>query len=211
MFRRTIVTMAVLALVSANIGFSEGDYEADKDYGLVESIHDSDVVAVGTVVTLTGVYRENMPEEGKNTICTDVLVAVDTMIKGSPNFGKRHIKFTVEGGTAYVPSLDEVITLEISDGATFKVGEKVLFLLSNSYYPYYARYPYGNMRLTGWDYGKRLIKDDTVTFVYKKGTDFKPMQLPLELAKSLAKASVTHKTSFQNRFIKFYSYSNLVE
>ena len=194
MSKRTLVVFTLM-LVCVGAVFSDDGYMDDVDYGLVESIKSSNIVAVGTVMTLVGVYRRDVPTDGSGTICTDVLVHVNTMIKGKPNFGENHIKFMVEGGVAYVPKFDKVMSLEISDGVTFKVGEKVLLLLNTFSYPYYDRYPYGNMRLAGWDYGKRLIKDDKVKFIYRKNGKIKRMELPLDLVQGLAKATIKNETA----------------
>ena len=188
-----IVAMAMVFATSTSFG--EDVYHDDLSvYELLKSIENSEIVAIGRVVLLTGQYRGNILPNGGGAICTDVLVRVTTMIKGEPNSGSKHIKFIVQGGTAYIPSEDEVSSLWVSTQAEFTVGEQVLVLLTNNpAHDYYANYPYGRHRLIYTKYGKRLIEDDMVTFLYQKNNDVKPMKLPLEMATNLAKAYVKDK------------------
>ncbi|MDE0184596.1 MAG: hypothetical protein OXP71_03950 [Candidatus Poribacteria bacterium] len=190
------VVLLVMGLVVPT-SFAAGGYFDDLSlYSLLKSIDNSDIVAIGTVSLLTGVYRENLLGPKKHCICTDVLVRLDTMIKGEPNFGPNYIKFMVLGGTAYVPHKEEVMGMWVSTQATFEVGEKVFIMLTNDQNTtYYANYPYGKNRLIYDDYGKRLIKEDKVEFWYKKEDKVKPMQLSLDVAKNLGKAFIEDKAA----------------
>ncbi len=188
-----IVVLAMAVAASTSFG-DYGYYDDLSVYSLLKSIDNSSVVATGTVALLTGAYRQNLTGAGKHAICTDVLIRVDTMIKGTPNFGTNHIKFAVRGGTAYVPAKDEVMTMWVSTQAKFEAGEKVLIMLTNDpNTTFYANYPYGRSRLIYDDYGKRLIKDDKVKFLYEKDSQVKPMELSIELATNLGKAFLENK------------------
>lgn len=191
--KRLFVALALMLVLSTPVAFS--DYFEDLSmYSMEKSLDNSDIVAVGTVSLLEGVFRRHLLGPNKNAICTDVLVRVETMIKGEPNFGDNYIKFMVRGGRAYVPHRNSVMINEVSTQAKFKVGEKVLIMLSSDQNTtFYANYPYGKARLIYDDYGKRLIKDDKAMFLYEKEGKPKGMPLSVDLVKDLGKAFVRNK------------------
>lgn len=161
-------------------------------YTLLKSVEKSDVVAIGRVVSLTGVYRQNMPPANSAMITTDVLIRVEHLIKGQTNFGSKHIKLMLLGGTAYVPEEDEVMTLEVRPNPQFDVGEQVMLFINNgSNSKYYRRFPHNRYRLYKFDYGKRLIEDDKIEMRYPGNT----IKMPVDLAKELSKAFLVNKKS----------------
>lgn len=185
------VFVALMALLCASM-CEAGTPAIRRDipsYGLLNSIENCDIVAIGTVELLTGVWREDVTESGTDSICTDVTFRIETLIKGEANLGDTHIKFMHEDGSAYVPSAGEVLTQETSPGIKFTVGEKVmLFLKKGDDDKYHTTYAYGGRRLYKQRYGKRLVKDDYVKFRYAKNNRAKPMKMSLDLAANLAKA-----------------------
>lgn len=191
-----VVATLVLMLLLVPPAFSQDQEDDLSDYSLLKSVENSQIVAIGRVVLLTGKWRSGILPNGGGAICTDVMVRVETMIKGKPNSGKKHIKFIVQGGTAYIPSEDEVSSLWVSTQATFEVGERIMVLLTNNRtQPYYANYPYDRHRLIYTKYGKRPIENNEVKFLYEKNNGLKTMHLPVELATDLAKAYLKDKSS----------------
>ena len=193
--KRFIVPLFLLAL--ALPVFGELVEEDVTYYGLLSCVDNSEVVVVGTVSMLTGVYHPGIQSNGSGMICTDVLVRIDDLIKGQANIGNNYIKFIVQGGTAYHPELDEVVILEVIPEATFEVGEKVmLFIKNSSDETFYQNYPHGRHRLYMTTYGKRPVKDNNVKFRYDDGHGAKKvMELSIDLAKNLAKAFMENKTA----------------
>ncbi len=165
-------------------------------YTLLEIVERCDIVVVGTVSLKTGVYVEHpRNNDGSSYIMSEIVVRVETQIKGEPNFGENHVRFMIEGGTAYVPRHQQVMTLVITNDLDFKVGEKVmLFLSRDSPNGYYDNFPYGRLHVNSEFYGKRLIKDNKITMFYKKSDiKLRGVRLPVEMASLLAQAAVADK------------------
>lgn len=58
-------------------------------------VENSDLFFVGTVVLKTAVLRYNLRPYQPHRLTTDILVRVETMIKGEPNHGDKYLVFTV--------------------------------------------------------------------------------------------------------------------
>lgn len=160
------------------------------NYTLLKCVEKSDVVAIGTVAMMTGVYRQNMPPHGRPLVTTDILFSIETLIKGETNFGENHIKMMILGGSAYVPGKDAVRFHSVVPQPKFKVGEKVLLFIDNkNNHKWYRNYPHNRYRLHRFDYGKRLVEDDKVIMRYPVNS----IKMPLDLAKNLAKAFMEDK------------------
>lgn len=184
------VALLIIAIVSTPVFADLPKRGPAENYTLLKSVEKSDVVAIGTVKILEGVYRQNVTPSGAAMITTDVLIKVEHLIKGKTNFGKTHIKMMILGGTAYVPDEDEVLRLDVSPQPKFKVGEKVmLFIRTSSTSALYRNYAHNQYRLYKFDYGKRLIEDDKVKMMYPGNT----IEMPVELAKDLSKAFLADK------------------
>ena len=195
-FITILALFAVAVLMLSNIAESSTVRRKISDnYTLLNMIEKSDIVCTGTVVTQTGVVRYNIRPGRSRLISSDITVRVDTMIKGEPNLGENHVIFMIEGGTAYVPELDEVITLEISNNLNFEPGEKALIFLSK--HPggkWYAKYPYDRLHIHTDFYGKRPIKDNKVMMLYKRNSQsLIGMKMPVEMTTVLGKAYVENK------------------
>ena len=184
------VALLILAIVWTPAEAHRPPRDDASKYTLLKSVEKCNVVAIGRVVSLTGVYRQNMPPANSPMITTDVLIRVEHLIKGETNFGSKHIKFMILGGTAYVPEEDEVMSLDVSPQPKFEVGEKVMLFINNgSKSKYYRNYPHNRYRLYKFDYGKRLIKDGKILMRYPGNT----IEMPVDLAKDLSKAFLDDK------------------
>lgn len=196
--RRVIVALLLLVfLATAALGELILSDNAD-DYGLLHCVDECEVVVIGTVSLLTGVYHPRAQKDGSGMVCTDVLVRVDTFIKGQANVGTDYIKFIAMGGRAYHPGINEIVVLEVIPQAKFEVGEKVMLFIKTSAEPdelFYRNFPYGRSRLYMTTYGKRVVKDNKVEFGYDDGHggEPKPVKLSLDLAKNLALAFTENK------------------
>ena len=182
------VFVALLALLCASVCDGHIRPSNIQNYGLLNSVENSDIVAVGTVELISGVWREDVTEDGRDSICTDVTFRIDTLIKGEANLGDNYIKFMYEDGEAYVPG-EGVLKQITKPGISFSVGEKVLLLLNKGEDTRdHTTYAYGGCRLYKKRYGKRLVESDKVEFMYPKDNKAKGMKMPLDLATNLAKA-----------------------
>ena len=158
-------------------------------HGILDMVDKSEVVVVGTVELMTPELRRKVINGHGDFIMTDVLVRVSKFIKGRANVGANHVKFAIHGGTAYIPERQQVETHEMVQEVKFEVGEQVmLFLRNKNDEPYYANYPHGRHRVHMLDFGKRLIQDGKVSFLYGTEGDADKTDLPLGLAKALGKA-----------------------
>ena len=172
MFRIIVVTLLLVLMISTAHSHTRayriaGDLEK---YSLLSMVEEYEFAALGTVELLTAQYREDISADGTDTICTDVLFRIETLIKGTPNHGTNHMKFIIRGGRAYHPGIDEVIEISLQPNVTFEVGEKVLLFLSNRRQNAFSGYPYGGWYIPGWDWGKRLVKDGKIYLWYNRGT-----------------------------------------
>ena len=166
------------------------------DYSLLKCIDKSELVFVGTVQLLSYHDRQNVMPDGAGCVTTDVLVKVETLIKGTPNTGTQHVKFMILGGTKFYPEANEVLTLSISTEAEFEVGEKVMLFMTKNITgnDFYKNYHYDRLHLILINYGKRLIEDDKMDFAYKRtNEELTSVEMPLDLTVELAKAAVANK------------------
>lgn len=184
-----LVLVSFYSLVGANMTPEEIAW-----HGLLDMTDKSDFIAVGTVELMTSKFRENVISVGSDFIMTDVLVKIEQLIKGQPNVGKHRIKFAIHGGTAYVAKEDSVKTHTTKPNVTFEIGEKVLLFLRNTNdETYYQNFPHGRHRVHMWEFGKRLVKNDKVTFKYEKKA--KTTIIPLGLATVLVRSYLKDKDS----------------
>lgn len=189
--KRSITAMILVAVLATPALADFRRQQPTVKYSMLNCVEESDVVAVGRVELLTGVYRKNLIRTGQHLITTDVLIRVETLIKGETNSGPRHIKMMILGGTAYIPEDDEVISLSVTPQPKFKAGERVmLFIKNNTEDKWFRNYPHGRYRLYLFDYGKRLVKDDQVDFRYTNN-----VKMPIELAINLSKAYLEDKAA----------------
>ena len=181
------VVMFVLFAFAVNAEMGQQDLD---DFSLLKCIDKSEFIAVGTVALKTYV------SDGGGMVTTDVLVRIDTLIKGTPNFGSKHVKFMIQGGTAFQPAHNEVLTLDVSTEPEFDEGEKVMLFMTTDITDnnYYKNYRYKRLHVILMKYGKRAIKDDKMEFYYKRSNErLMPVEMPLDLTVELAKAAVANK------------------
>lgn len=123
--------------------------------GVLKMTEKSDIIVVGTVELKNSYYTTDV---SNGVILTDVLVRINQLIKGQPNTGKNHVKFAIEGGTAYVPSKDEVLSTTVFPQATFDIGENVLlFLRAGKADGYRKGWPHGRLYVLYWREGKKTV------------------------------------------------------
>ncbi len=190
------VFVALLVVLCAVMAYGATEQPDLDDYSLLKCIDKSEVVFVGTVQLLSYHARDNIVYDGGSMLTTDVLVRVDTLIKGTPNTGSRYVKFMIQGGTAFIPSENEVLTLDVSSEPSFEVGEKVMLFMTTSIAEddYYTNYLYDRLHVILYKYGKRAVSDEKTNFAYKRDSDsVVPVEMPLDLTVELAKAAVANK------------------
>ena len=153
-----VVVLFVLCLSDA-LGW---DSEYRQGFALSKSVELSDLIVVGRVVRKQYVFRANI----EVLATTDVIIAADEVIKGTPNAGKDRVKFMLEGGQVINPNTGEGINLHVGHQAEFALNEQVLLFMVNSTDPYYKNYPYDRFHPYRGEYGKRIIKDDKLVLLY---------------------------------------------
>ena len=177
-----VVVLFVLCLSDA----LSWDSEYRQGFALSKSVELSDLIVVGRVVRKQYVFRANI----ESLATTDITVAVDQVIKGTPNAGKDRVKFMLEGGQVINPNTGEGINLHVGHQAEFALNEQVLLFMVNSTDSYYKNYPYDRFHLYRGEYGKKIIKDDKLGLLYAMDNDkLKPVRMPVDLAVQLCKAA----------------------
>ena len=177
-----VVVLFVLCLSDA-LGW---DSEYRQGFALSKSVERSSLIVVGRVIGKEFVFRENI----EVLATTDVIIAADEVIKGTPNAGKDRVKFMLEGGRVVNPNTGEGINLHVGHQAEFVLNEQVLLFMVNSTDPYYKNYPYDRFHPYRGEYGKRIIKDDKLVLLYAMDNDkLKPVRMPVDLAVQLCKAA----------------------
>ena len=186
---KRFAVLANLAVVLFVLCLSEAfgwDAEYKRGFAHSKSIERSNLVVVGRVVRKQYVFRANI----NSLATTDITVAVDQVIKGTPNAGKDRVKFMIKGGRVVNPNTGRIINLHVGHQAEFAVNEQVLLFMVNSTDPYYKNYPYDRLHPYRGEYGKRLIKDDKVGISFVLDDDsLKFVRMPLDLAVKLSKAA----------------------
>jgi hypothetical protein len=180
-----VVVLFVLCLSDA-LGW---DSEYRQGFALSKSVERSSLIVVGRVIGKEFVFRENI----EVLATTDVIIAADEVIKGTPNAGKDRVKFMLEGGRVVNPNTGEGINLYVTHQPEFTVGERILLFMVNSTDPYFKDYPYDRFHPYRGEYGKRVIKDDKVFIWFALDDDslegLKGIRMPLDLAVKLCKAA----------------------
>ncbi len=191
---KKLFTSLVISMMVATTAMSSYDWGVSEDYTLLNMIEESDIAVIGTVAVMTGVYRQDFWFPGHNAITTDVVINVETMIKGEPNLGDTNVIFTIVGGTAYIAG-EGVMEYKVTNDIEFEVGERVMLFLSTRLPENYeGNQPYDGLHLMQAYYGKRLIKDSMIRVWYKKDDDnLTTMKLSLDLAKTLGQAFMVDK------------------
>lgn len=179
----------VALLVFLCVGMSEA--REVSMFGMLDMTEKSDIVAVCTVELMNSYWAEDIHN---GTIMTDVLVRVDELIKGQPTLGTSHVKFAIEGGTAYIPKKNKVLSLDVHPQPEFEIGERaLLFLRVGAADSYYKNFPHGRLHVYMWEIGKKDINDAGIAFGYEYESKVKQAYIPLDLTKVLIKSYLKDK------------------
>ena len=192
MTKRTLATLIALFSITATIHAAfRTDTEALQKHSLLKMTDYADLIFTGTVTHKDYIYREGVRHEGGDSATTDIIVRVQTMIKGEPNFGENHVKFMIEGGRFYSERKGALMKLKVNNQPTFAIGENVFLFLAIpvSEKSYHTNYAHGGLHIIYSKFGKKSIKDNTVGFTYIRGKN-SPIRitLPVKLALNLSKA-----------------------
>ena len=189
------LTFVLLCAISSAFGW---DSEYRQGFALSNCVDRSALVVVGRVTQKDFVKRVLDPTIGEE-ITTDITVEVQQVVKGAPNAGKKLVKFMYQGGQFTDPVTGEPIEVIHTDEPEFTVGEEILLFLYKSDGADYENYPHDKLQVMRGDYGKRLIRDNTIWMLYAMDDDrLKPVVMPLELAIKLAKAADKDKEKVES-------------
>ena len=197
---RVFVALAVIISFSVALCLSNafGWYqEYQKSFALSSFAETCEIIVVGRVVQKDYVERVLDPADGQQTT-TDITVAVTEVVKGTPNAGKKKVKFMYLGGVYTDPIEDVEIQVIHTDQPEFSVGEEVLLFLNKRTTERYALWPHGRFTVHRRDFGKKLIVNNEIMTVYAMEDDcLKPVVLPLALALKLLKAADKDKEKIE--------------
>ena len=194
MKRLMVSLVAVVLFVACSMSSVALDREYMKGFALGRAIELCELVVVGRIISVEGVWREKLDSK----ITTDITVEVEKIVLGTPNAMPGKVKFMVKGGRVRNPhtgTMQGLIATNIPY-SKFKVGQRALwFLYVGESEELYADYPHGKHQLLHGLYGRRLIKDDRIQMYYlpSESNQFKVVELPLGLATGLGKAFVENK------------------
>jgi hypothetical protein len=171
-----VFTLLVLCFPVVSDALSLGKYKPG--FSIAQVVDDSDLVLLGRVI--------EAPWTGRYT--TDITIKVDELIKGTPNAGADHVKFTIRGGVGTSPITGKKSILRVPGTPVFATGEEVLFFFCKNRHPRLA-VPH-ELRLFYVRYGKRVVKDGKVVLRYTldNGRE-KSIKMPVDLAVQLGKAA----------------------
>ena len=187
----SVVLLCCVMCLSEVYGLTDEAKEYQEGFALTTAVERSDLIVVGSVTEKEFVWRDNI-ESGPTT---DITVAVHEIIKGTPNAGKNTVKFMIQGGKGVNPHTGEHRSLWVSHEVECEIGEKALFFFYYAYddISYYGDYPHDGVQVYYGEYGKRLIKNNTVWFLLLGVKEPKGVALPVDLAVLLCKATVIDK------------------
>ncbi len=119
MFRKSCFVLLVMMLMvsgnvhSASIYMTEEGLEKRSLLGMVE---DSKLVVSGRVLHIDGNWRNDIGYDGSQFITTDVVVQVDSVVKGEPNYEDGTcVRFMILGGTATHPETGQLRSLKVRE------------------------------------------------------------------------------------------------
>ena len=182
----SIIGLSVTLCLSNAFGW---DSKYRKSFALSSFAEIAEIIVVGRVVQKDFVQRVVRPNLGEHTT-TDITVEVTQVVKGTPNAGKKKVKFMYLGGVSTDPVTGDSIEEIHTDEPEFSVGEEILLFLYKPNTKDYALYPHGAVQVLRGNYGKKRIVDDTIMTLYAMEDDrLQPVILPLELAIKLIKAA----------------------
>ena len=185
----TLIALCFVNVSYGSIGISRDNLDR---YSLLQMVERCELVVTGRVKSMVFAHRTNVTPAGGGT--TDVTIAVDNVIKGTPNAGDNLVTFMIEGGKGVNPETGQVQHLKVTLQGNFKVGEEVLvYLRQGDAEGYHQNYAHGRLYLIP-GFGKSPIKDDMVGLVYEgAGKRLKLTTVPVDLAVTLGQAAVLDK------------------
>ena len=184
-----------------------------ENHALLKAIEGSTLVVVGEVVATQFVSRSITFDDSVKDVTTDVIVDVQTVLKGKPNAGKSTVKFMIEGGKGLNPETGKMTHTGVVGTPEFSVGEQVLLFLTNDSNPFFMYYPHDGYRLFHNAYGKVEIEKGNVELLYYTGDyefdtrpredglenrtffDIRVVVLPLDLVVKFSKALAKDKNA----------------
>ncbi len=158
------------------------DTEFIEGVSVLKLVERSEIAVLGTVAIK---HHVNRPAIAHSTVgTTDIVVRIDTLIKGEPNFGDNHIIFMKEGGR----------NVRISSEPGFKIGGQALLFLAK--FDAYSDYPHDGLHLIHGIHGKKPVVDNTVRFWYLQSENTPiTVQFDKDVVVNLAKAFMKDKTA----------------
>lgn len=97
-------------------------------YQITTLVEHSHLVVVGTVASMEFVFREAVPPQ----YTTDIVIHIEEVVKGTPNYGEGGVKFMIPSGTGFNPNDGEVGTGWTEGCPEFRLNERVLLFLGKS-------------------------------------------------------------------------------
>ena len=177
-------------------------------YQITTLVEHNHLVVVGTVASMEFVFREAVPPQ----YTTDIVIHIEEVVKGTPNYGEGGVKFMIPGGTGFNPNDGEIGTGKTEGCPEFKLNERVLLFLSKSKNRHPEKFkhlppppiiPHGGLYIPG-SFGKIDVKYDEVAIPYtfkkevfseyhqtmREEPYIRIITLPLDLVIQIAKASI---------------------
>lgn len=208
-----LIVVCTASAPAMSIGISKTYIES---HALLKAIEGSTLVVVGEVIDTIGMVRNIQPSGSEKSVTTDVIVDVDIILKGEPNYGESKVIFMIEGGEYVHPDTGKLGRLWIPGVPEFSIGEHVLLFLTNRHSLFYSNYPNDGYRFFHQSYGKVEIEDDKVRLPYYVGDyesdmlsnitpfcnkapsfDFRTVVLPIDLVVQLGLAFAVNPEATQ--------------
>ena len=187
--KRWLALIFVLFILFVSQSFASTIMPYKPGHSIANVMADSEVVFVGRVTNTEFVYRAN----NKPQFTTDITVAVEQVVKGTPNNGENSVKFMIEGGRGVNPETGQVERCVSVGVPKFTVGDRSLFFLCKNKLQT-RTIPHNGLYLFRISYGKRPIKNNRVVILYTlDDKSLKPVKMPLDLAVLIGKAAVKDK------------------
>ena len=154
------------------------------------------------------VFREDLPPQ----YTTDIIVAIDVMIKGTPNAGENHVKFMIPGGEGVNPTTGEAAIAWSSGAPEFEIGERVFMFLKKHKRLIEQRRlrklsppPYEGIMTAWWGSIKIRHEEVAMPYTFKKilfdngqqreRSQIREVHLPINLARQIAQAAAKDATA----------------
>ena len=137
----SVLAAVVLFAICSTYGMA-WDRDYMKGFALGKAIELCELVVVGEISSVEGVWREEVDCK----ITTDITVDVDKVILGTPNAAPAKVEFMIKGGRVRNPHTGKMQGMIASSMpyTKFEVGQRaVFFLFVGKDEKFYANYPHG--------------------------------------------------------------------